>query len=205
MLSDKISKEIAWRKKEITLLKHLIHSGFHEQTVLSRCGVALLYAHWEGFVKNVSQFFLEFIYLQRHRNRELRANFLTLSMKSKIGAIGDGSKFSHFERITDFFSTKLDETAFIPVKTAIDSESNLSSKVLKEIVWCLGLDYSPYESKEKFFDAVLLARRNHIAHGGFMAIDLETYDELHELVMTLMTCFKNQVENSAVSKAYLGT
>ena len=98
---------------------------------------------------------------------------------------------------------KLGERSTLPYKGAIDTESNLSSTVLKEIIWCLGLDYSPYETSEKIIDFKLLGRRNFIAHGIVMPVDLAEYIDLHNRVITLMDIFKNQIENSAVTKSYI--
>ncbi len=98
---------------------------------------------------------------------------------------------------------KMDSRSSIPFKNAINTESNLSSKVFKEIIWCLGVDYSFYETKEKFIDSKLLGRRNHIAHGQNMDINISEYSEMRETVIDMMTNFKTQIENCAITKEYL--
>jgi hypothetical protein len=70
-------------------------------------------------------------------------------------------------------------------------------------LWCLRLDYSPYETSEKIIDSKLLGRRNFIAHGQAMPVDLSEYIDLHDRVVILLDIFKNQIENSAVTKSYL--
>ena len=108
--------------------------------------------------------------MQRHKNRELKINLLTVSMKNTISFSAEAKKTSEYSKITDFFISKMDSKACINFKNAINTESNLSSKVLKEISWCLGVDYSPFEIREKFIDSHLLGRRNSIAHGQHIDI-----------------------------------
>jgi len=205
-LTDRLSNEIAWRKRELSDLKYYVELSISDSTrrqSLARCGVAILYAHWEGFVKLSSRYFLEFISMQRHTNNELKQNFLTMSMRANTNMHGKSRKTSEFAKVTSFFEDKSTERAIIPYKLAIDTESNLSSSVFKEIAWCLGIDYSLYETREKFIDVTLLTRRNHIAHGEVTSVDASEYDEMRQSVIAMMELIKSQLENSALTKAYL--
>lgn len=204
-LTDKLASELAWRKKELSDLKYYIGLSPHYSTrrkVLGRCGVAILYAHWEGFVKLAGRYFLEFVAMQRLRNEELHNNLLTLSMRKRVKFSPNSRKTSEFSKITSFFLSQISDRATVPYKTAIDTESNLSSAVLREIMWCLGLDYSPYETRQKFIDSRLLGRRNHVAHGEDMDVDPDEYDEMRTAVIEMMTNLKSQIENSVVLKTY---
>ena len=84
----------------------------------------------------------------------------------------------------------------------MDTQSNLSTTVLKEIMWCLGLDYELYASKEKLIDLKLVGRRNHVAHGESIEIDTDDFIEMVDEVIGLMSTFKNLVENSCITEAY---
>ena len=205
-LTDKLSRELSWRKKELSDLKYYISLTTPNSTrrrVLGRCGITILYAHWEGFVKLAGRYFLEFIAMQRCRNEELHPNLLTLSMRKHVNLAPTIAKVSNFGKITNFFLSQMPTRAAIPYKTAIDTGSNLSSAVLREILWCLGLDYGPFETREKFIDSRLLGRRNSVAHGDVMDVDLGEYAEMRESVISMMTNLKTQIENSALLKTYL--
>jgi len=205
-LADSLSSELAWRKKELSDLKFFIEQNSTSRLrkqVLSRSGITILYAHWEGFIKLCGSYFLEYIAMQRHKNKELRKNLLTLSMRNYINFSQNSKKSSEYGKITDFFMTRMNSRSSIPFKKAINTESNLSSKVFKEITWCLGIDYSIYETKEKFIDSRLLGRRNHIAHGQNMEINVSEYNEMRETLIEMMTNFKTQIENSAINREYL--
>jgi hypothetical protein len=205
ILSDKISEDLAWRKKELTDLKYMIDTKSLSPVrkyLLGRCGIAILYAHWEGFIKKSSLRFLEFINFQCLNHSELSENLLTLIIKNKFQKLANTKKTSSYHQITDFFLNKFNTKSIFPYETAIDTESNLSSKVLKEIIWCLGLEYAPYETNEKFLDERLLAKRNYIAHGEKLMIDIKEYSEIHQRIINLMDVFKTQIENSAITESF---
>lgn len=90
----------------------------------------------------------------------------------------------------------------MPYKNGLDTESNLSSSVLREITWCLGVDYSLFESKEKFIDSRLLARRNHVAHGQEIDINTADFEEMRAIVVEMMTHLKNELENLALMRSF---
>lgn len=205
MLSDHLAHDLAWRKKELSDLRYLFDSSFTSNTrkhVLSRSGVTILYAHWEGYVKKAGQNYLKFVTMQKLSKAELADNFLAILLQNKFAHLGSSNKSSAFHCITSYLIDDINSRASIPYKTAINTESNLSSKVFKEIVWCLGLDYAPYESKEKLIDSKLLNKRNYIAHGEDLPIDFDEYVELHEEIINIMNIFKNQLENMAITQGY---
>lgn len=205
-LSDRLAGELAWRKKELSDLAYYLDLSdpgpISRRRVLGRCGVAILYAHWEGFVKLAAQYFLEFVTMQRVLNKELHPNLLTLSMRRRVAFSPETRKSSEYGKFTDFFLRHMDDHATLKDRNVIDTESNLSSKVLREIIWCLGVDYSPYETSEKFIDSHLLARRNHVAHGEAMEIDPNEYHDMRDRLIGMMTSLKNQLENSATMESY---
>ena len=55
LLHEAIEKEYSWRIRELSQFKSSILSASDKaQEGLIRAGVALLYAHWEGFIKKSS-------------------------------------------------------------------------------------------------------------------------------------------------------
>ena len=204
-LVDKIASDRSWRIKEIQDFKNIILSSSisdNRKRMLYRAGVALLYAHWEGFVKKVGSYFLEYVAMQRLTVDELKNNFITLIIKGKLDHASNSKKYSTFGEIADFLLEKSSTRARVPYKGIVNTESNLSTKVLREIVWCLGLEYRPFEVKEKFIDSRLVDKRNHIAHGEEIFVDEEDMLEIIDEVLMLMEEFRNQVENAAILNSY---
>jgi hypothetical protein len=203
-LNDQLSQEIAWRKKELIYIKTLIEKKNSKtvQDTLLRGGITILYAHWEGFVKNAATSYVEFVSRQNLKYSELASNFIALAVKRKLNEAQDNSKSAIFNKIIDFLMTGLDSTCSIQWNDSIKTRSNLNSEVLKDIISILGLDYSLYETKEKIIDETLLRSRNEIAHGQYLLIEFDQYMELHREIISLMDLLKNQIENAALLKTY---
>jgi MAE_28990/MAE_18760-like HEPN len=149
-LIDKLSGDLAWRKKELSEFKSLVEARnipFQRHGALIRSGVVILYAHWEGFVKSASNNYLEYVAMQKLRYEQLSNNFLAIAMKSRLNAAKDTNKASLYIPVCDFFISDLNQRSHLPYKDVISTASNLSSEVLKEITHCLGIDFSPYSTK----------------------------------------------------------
>ena len=205
-LSAELDADLAWRKKELSDLKYFIDQAGHSPSrrrALGRCGITMLYAHWEGFVKLASRHFLEFVAMQRLQNCQLVPALLTLSLRSSVRLSPETRKASELGKVTDFFLTRLSHRAHLPFKVGLDTGSNLSSAVLKEITWCLGVDYAPFATKEKFIDSRLLGRRNHIAHGKGLDVDPDEFDDMRAAVIDMMDGLKTEIENSAAQRTYM--
>lgn len=205
-LLQKIDDDLIWRRRELTDFRIAIQDSVQNpgrRSALLRAGVALLYAHWEGFVKRCGTYYLEFVANQRKKASELRINFIAIKLKSHLVEVSKSRKTSASAELIDFFCNKLGDRLRIPHKGMIDTESNLSSSVFREIVWTLGLDMTPYETKCHFIDSSLVGRRNHIAHGDLLDIDIEEYFALHDEVMALIDTFRNQLQNAAVTNGFM--
>ncbi|EMM6152467.1 hypothetical protein RJ223_002900 [Enterobacter hormaechei] len=204
-LIDKIAADHIWRLREINEMRNLTlkeYSSPIQKQVLCRAGIALMYAHWEGFVKKTGTYFLEYVSAQRHCIEELKSNFITLIVKGRIDSAHASKKYSAFDEVTKYILSNQKSRARIPVKNVVDTQSNLSTTVLKEILWCLGLDYSLFESREKLIDQKLVSRRNHIAHGQEIEIGLDDFHEMVDEVLGLMETFRNMLENCTITEGY---
>ncbi len=205
LLVDCIDQDLAWRKKELSTIKSSVDGASpsdNRQITYIRCGVALLYAHYEGFVKSTAQTYLKHITYQRVQYSNLTSNLLAIVLKNRISGFSDTRKASTLQEVVDFFVNGMSDAANVASGKAIYTGSNLNSERFREIVWILGLDYKAYETKEKMIDERLLAKRNRVAHGEYIAIDPKGYAELHRSVILILDDFRTQVENSAALKHY---
>ncbi len=204
-LSDRLSKELAWRKKELSDVKSLVETKSFSDSrhkALVRSGICLLYAHWEGFVKLAANSYLEYVRMQKLCYEELASNFLALAMKEKLKEAKETNKPSLYIPVCDFFLDELNQRCLLP-KDAISTASNLSSEIFKEITHTLGIDFSTYSTKSVLIDTKLLKTRNEIAHGEYSTFDREEYIELHSEVIAMLDLFRNQIENAAINKDYM--
>jgi hypothetical protein len=205
-LSDKLSNDLAWRKKELSEIKSLVEArnvSDQRHKVLLRSGVCILYSHWEGFVKLAANSYLEYVRLKKLTYKELSSNFLALAMKEKLKEAKETNKPSLYIPVCDFFLSELNQRCTLP-KDAISTASNLSSEILKEITDILGIDFSLYSTKSVLIDTKLLKTRNEIAHGNnYSVFEKEEYIELHIEIIGMLDIFRNQIENAAIHKKFM--
>lgn len=202
-LQDLLDKDIAWRLKEITFLKSIFlkHSG-HESAALIRAAVPILYAHWEGFVKNSAQWYLSYVRYQELKYNELKSCFTAFGIKNALNTIRQSKKANINIEAIEFIRAKLNEKTKFSVENSINTESNLNSEVFENIALSIGLDPSSYSSKYQLIDSSLLRRRNEIAHGQFLDIEAKDCETLADETLTLIRGFKNDIENAASLNAF---
>ncbi|WP_326429340.1 MAE_28990/MAE_18760 family HEPN-like nuclease [Stutzerimonas frequens] len=204
-LLSAIADDLIWRRKEITELRALIqkHRGQLKERVLIRAAVALLYAHWEGFVKKCGTYYLEYVSYQRVECDKLSANFLALAARGKVVDYIKNGDIALGVHLADFYLGCAGKQSRVPYKKVVDTQSNLGSSALKNILSLLGLEKQSFSTKMAFIDSNLVNPRNHVAHGEVLDISFSEYEGLHDDVLGLIESFRNEVENAAINKAYL--
>lgn len=207
-LLEYISEEWSWRRKELTALRSNIHSSraFAKNTAL-RSGIALLYAHWEGFVKNVATAYLELVSRQKLPYERLKNNFWAIAIKNELNSFEESKKASIHNKIVCNIKAMGAVKSSIPYENVIKTNSNLKSDIFVEIMSVIGLEYSHFESDFQMLDSVLLEMRNKIAHGDNAVISLDEmrFDEIYDVIIKMMEMFRTEVENAAIRKSYLRT
>ena len=204
-LADRLSWDLAWRKKELSILFSLVRKNRNNRPTLElmlRSGATILYAHWEGFVRASGTAYLEYIASRRLRYRDLVIPLRAVALEQEFNISSQPVNGERLREIADFILNHQHRKCRISWKRAIDTHSNLKSAVFRGIVLRLGLDYSLYETKEKLIDKVLLHYRNNIAHGKGLYPSYDTYEEMHWEVIGLMELYRNQIENAALTKGY---
>jgi len=204
-LQSALDNELAWRVKEIADLKYAIkQSKALAEGTLIRAGVALLYAHWEGFIKSAATAYLNFVSCQGLNYRDLQSCFAVRGLKKHLYELSDGRNARLAVVALEFLRAGMHDRAELQISNAID-KGNLKAEVFENIAWSIGISATPYESKFKLVDESLLKRRNKIAHGEFVDIDGEGWRDLAGEVLLLLRQFKTDIENAASLSAYRAT
>lgn len=201
-LIDDLDEEISWRKKELSILRSKITKDSNEaQKSLIRAGITILYAHWEGFIKNAAESYLNFVSLKRLTHTQLKSCFVALCLRKELDII-NSQNFEKRANAVEFLLNELNNRAYIPYKDVINTKSNLNSKIFKDICFIIGIDYSKYVLKENVIDVKLLNNRNNIAHGNYLEIGFNEFEEIYRTAIDLIDSFKEDIIDAATNKQY---
>jgi len=202
-LKDNLDKDFAWRTKELSNARFLVKSTYNSNIKMYiRSSLMLLYAHWEGFIKNAASVYLNLVRNQSLKYNELIDCFVALSLKQKIKDFEATNKATIHTQFIHYINTCSTQVASINDLNIISTGSNLNSNILREILTTIGIDYSMYELKANLIDEQLLNYRNTIAHGEFLKVDQKEYYILHDEIFIMMRSIKDQIENAAALRTY---
>lgn len=204
-LQDLLDKDMAWRKKELIDIRSLIHST--QNPTLCRVGIALLSAHFEGFIKQAANYYVIYVSSQNLKLSQLQTNFVAICLGKDFKPCGESDKITVYQAAIDKFLIKYATHNFrvnySPEKPIISTESNPSSNVVKNIFDSIGLDYSPYETKSHYIDADLLSNRHSVVHGEKIRIEISDFDQTFKIITGIMQHFSEQILEAAINKKYL--
>ncbi|MFX1681576.1 MAE_28990/MAE_18760 family HEPN-like nuclease [Mitsuaria sp. CC2] len=195
--------EMAWRLKEVHELRSSVISAKGKNVdVHVRAGVAMLYAHWEGFVKGAANAYIAYLAHRADKNRDLQDCFVALGMRTTLSQMGASNKANAAVAAVTFLRDEQDQGVRLS-KAAVSSDSNLNSEVFKNIADWLGIDCSQYSTRFPLLDETLLATRNGIAHGEYLQIDAQRFHTLVDEILEMLRWFKTDIENAVAQKTFL--
>lgn len=206
-LADRLDEGMAWRRVELQALKAAITDAERQSPnsplsrALARSGVAMLYAHWEGYVKDACTAYVEFIARRRLRCDELSDGLLRTVLESlgRRAVTGDGEALS---ALIDAVRRPSDSRARIPKLAMVDTKSNLRFKVLCEILTQIGFSADDFMTKDKLIDVSLCDQRNSIAHGRENFPTPGDFTTLLNEVFEMMECVGDTIMSGARMKSY---
>jgi len=207
---DVIQAERAWRRKELTNLKSLIHQSreSHNKTLV-RAGVLLLYSHWEGYVKKVCETFFHYMNFKSHKYSALKPNFWAVGIANEFNGNFPQKKFDSYIKTVNFILDKSNELKFrIDVSSRVDTKSNLTTDVLVDLLNMLGVESEHFTNNRYYIDSKLLKYRNAIAHGERtennpdLSIDEDEFNEIYARVNNLIDHFESIVCNHIEMETY---
>lgn len=199
-LCNKLDRCLAWRKKELSTHKLMVQAtGSPAQAVVLRAGILLLYAHWEGFVKEAAQLYLGFIAATPREFRRLKPALLAVALRPEIIACSQAKDpASHMPLVNAFRG--LDGpppiTRIFGYRGIIRTRSNLKFDVFQSILQTLAIDDTPYLTRAGQVRR-LVNLRNGIAHGRGLPADESEYQLLHTNVVAIVDQFRDDIEDGA--------
>lgn len=202
-LQNSLDDDFGWRLQEIHEIKSSIKSSSAiRQQALIRAGVPVVYAHWEGFIKESARRYLTFINNQRLYYRQVKSCFLALGLGKHLGTLADTRKAELGTKAVESLLESLNEHVSVNVEYAVNTKSNLNWEIFRDILASLGIDRTRYETRANFLDERLVRSRNEIAHGQNLGLASEDFETLAGDTIGLMREFKTDIENAATQSEY---
>lgn len=202
-LQEALDGALSWRIKEIAyILANVKKASSSAQLTYLRAGVPLLYAHWEGFIKRASEAYLEYVANQNLTFDQLANCFVVFGVKRHLNNLVESRKSAATIEAVKFLRSSGATVANISLSNAVNTDSNLTSTTFANIATSLGVDIEKYAAYSNLIDESLVNRRNKIAHGEYLDIDIKAFEGLVEEVLMLLNTYKNDVENLASTAAY---
>ncbi|MFY2823922.1 MAE_28990/MAE_18760 family HEPN-like nuclease [Ruegeria sp. MALMAid1280] len=201
-LQEILDEEMGWRIKEIGAFRISSKSAGDKSRHFVRAGIALLYAHWEGFIKNASERYLEFVASRGLTYGQLSSCFAVFGLKGKLNNLVESKKSRLNVEAFEFITQELGNKAKLQLADAINTESNLTSTVFANIARSVGIQIDKYETKFNLIDESLVNRRNKVAHGEFLDVNNKEFEDLVSEILLLMRWYKTDIQNAASLEAY---
>lgn len=206
-LQEKLEEDLSWRKKELINIKTLIEDETNniDKNILIRSGIALLCAHWEGYIRYVANMYIVYICNINIKTKELKENFLALLLRKDIVSSGMTEKTSVHIRLIDKIKDIRENKFYIRYSEdnrIIKTNSNLSYEIFNEILKSINIE-NKYELKKNYIDYNLLKRRHEIVHGEKTEFEIEDFISTFNIITNILEEFKDQVISAAENKVYL--
>lgn len=201
---DALDADFAWRQKELTqLLTDVTSAPPALQPLRLRAGIALLYAHWEGFIKAAADLYLEYVGRRRLRDCDLNDGLRAFSLGPRIRRLGATREIRPVTSLINYITAGLTGTSRVPRRAFSRELTNVYAAVFRRVLHSLGLDSAAYKSElDAVIDKELVECRNHVAHGRSTCPSEKSYCDLHATVTGLLRVFNDQLQQAAIDGEY---
>src|ERR1035437_2256083 len=133
ILLDNISEDWVWRIKELDDFKTVLEKTKDDSTksCLIRAGITLLYAHWEGFIKECSNHYYNFVTTKGFKLNELSDCFIAISMRKELNEMIDSRKFVRQSKAILILFNEFEKRGIFPNEIPLKT-SNLNYEIFEE-------------------------------------------------------------------------
>lgn len=199
---DAISKDYSWRIHELSSVKRFAETAKKDlENMAIRQGVLMLYAHWEGFIKFTATEYLQFVVDCKYKQCDLTDNFRGIMLRKNYKGQSDSHSIKHHISAVKLMLSDDAYVIFNP-RDQIKTKSNLSYQLFENILETLAIDKTDYISKKHQIDVSLLACRNKIAHGEYDIPGKQTFLELFDDIVGLISHFKDDIQNLCITEGF---
>lgn len=206
-LQNSLDDNLSWRRIELAVMATEIERaertspGAPLARALARSGIALLYAHWEGYTKDACQHYVDFVTMRKLRYGELSDGFVLTALRELLRRVFNGDPDAEIDLLEAVRRPAM-ARARIPRKTAVNTKSNLRHEVLIEILSLVGLPSQRVSTKRNLIDRSLCDARNDIAHGRDHYPTVESFTVLRTEVLEMLEWLRDGLLENARTQAY---
>jgi hypothetical protein len=202
---QQVTDNLDSRRFEITNLRRLVLRHVHQplETTAVQMAIPMIYAHWEGYVKEVSQLYLEHIESSVECCGKLHPALLGYLWTPVLRPLTNGINFERRMAVVEHVLQSLaSPVAFSDAEKTIETKSNLNYSVLQTIASSLRLDIGTLEVWKGHLNA-LVHLRNNIAHGSpAKSLGYSDFDNHASSTLALMEGFEEIVVSAISSRAF---
>jgi hypothetical protein len=200
-----VTEDFTWRVKELSDLKQVIRlSGPSYAPVARKAGLALVYAHWEGYVVFVAGAYLTYI---ARRKRTLSTLMPSLHAVCLTGHIQEWQRQRdtiglRLKMIETFRSMQEQQFKKVP-SGSINAGGNLNFERFSDICRVMMIDAATIIADQEYLDSEIVGVRNRIAHGGSIVVSDERLTKASDFVLSSMRSFRTDIEKCVVDKSFM--
>ncbi|WP_414048098.1 MAE_28990/MAE_18760 family HEPN-like nuclease [Macrococcus equi] len=210
---EKLSKNAAYRKKEISYLSSIIQNSEGDiKIAVIRSSFLILYAHFEGFTKESVRLLLEYIGKQNIKVSDLTLNMQSVYYTKKIKDLKQSNlKRKYHELLYSIYEEDSEFKVDPKAEGIVVTESNLKYELLEDILFMIGIKPSEFvfeqnetlDLKQTLIQKHILETRNKVAHGENFKIDQDRYNEAKEFVLDFINILTDKLLDIAMYDRYI--
>lgn len=204
-VEDRIDAALVWRRIEMLALRNEVEraaalsSASPLARALARAGVAMLYAHWEGFFKEACQAYLDFVAKRKPKVVDLNDGLLLSVLDALHKRMSSGDDVGAAAMLEAVRTPTV--RARIP-RQIINTKSNLRHEVAADILFSIGLEKSLFMTRSVLINKSLCDARNTIAHGRELFPSAEEIVVLHAEILQMMEDLRDVILGAARTGGY---
>jgi len=204
-LIETIAENLDQRRLEFTKLRRVLlnYVGTPMEPAVIRMGIPMIYALWEGYIKEVCQLYIEYIEVNVPCVVDLQPAILGYMWTPELRPLTGGLNFDRKKTIASLaLGSASAPVAFGSTEKEIDTKSNLKYSVLEDVANHLCLDISAMTTWKVHLNA-LVDLRNNIAHGSRpRSLSYADFDEHAWNMVALMEAFERVICNAVSKRAF---
>ena len=202
---ENITNNLEQRRLEITKVRRvtLNWEGKPLEATVVGMAVPMIYAHWEGYVKEVCQLYLEYVESSVGCSRELHVDLLGYMWTPELQRLTGGLNSERKRAVAELaLNSHRAPVVFSETEKEIDTKANLWFSVLESIAESLCLDITRLGTWRRHLNA-LVHIRNNIAHGARpRSLTCSDFEEYASKTLALMEAFEDVIVSALTKRTF---